>query len=361
MKSRIVVLSGDGIGPEVTAAAIEVLRAIALRFAHDFEFDEHPIGGNAVDRDGDPLPTSTRAAALRADAVLLGAVGGPRWDSAPAEQWPERGLLRLRSAMAVFANLRPVRPHPALAHLSPIRPERTAGVDILFIRELTGGLYFAEPKRQWVDSGTARAVDTLAYDEHEIRRVVELAFRLAASRRGRVTSIDKANVLATSRLWRDVAKQVAAAHPAIALDHQLVDSAAMRLVTHAASFDVVVTENMFGDILTDEAAILTGSLGLLPSASLSEASGAGASGGKGRGLYEPIHGSAPDIAGQGISNPIGAILSAALLLRWSLGLEVEAQAIESAVDRAITAGLRTRDLGGTARTGEATAAIVHQL
>ncbi len=360
MKASIVTLPGDGIGPEVTAAAVATLEAVATRFGHEFFFDEHAIGGGALDRGMPPLPDSTLAAARTADAVLLGAVGGPRWDAAPSEHRPERGLLRLRQGLGVFANLRPVRSHPALLGISPLRPEHVVGVDLLFVRELTGGLYFAEPKWRCRDGGTDRAVDTLAYDEHEIRRVVELAFRLAADRRSRVTSIDKANVLQTSRLWRDVTTAIASEHPAIALDHQLVDSAALRLLTHAASFDVVVTENMFGDILTDEAAVLVGSLGLLPSASVS---GLGAAA-KGPGLFEPIHGSAPDLTGRGIANPIGAILSAALLLRWSLGLESEASAIESAVARALDRGLRTADLaprGEAATTAEATRAVIHEL
>ncbi len=350
MKASIALLPGDGIGPEVTGAAVSVLKAVADRFGHDLTFAEHPIGGAALDAVGEPLPAATLAACRAADAVLLGAVGGPRWDGAPEGRRPERGLLALRRGLGVFANLRPVRLHPALAAASPLRPERLAGVDLLVVRELTGGLYFAEPKGRSRDAATGaeRAVDTLAYDEHEIRRVVELAFRLAAGRRRKVTSIDKANVLATSRLWREVATEVGAAHPDIALDHQLVDSAAMRLITHAGSFDVVVTENMFGDILSDEAAVLAGSLGLLPSASL---------GASGPGLYEPIHGSAPDIAGRGIANPLGAILSAALLLRWSLHLETEAAAIEHAVADAIIAGLRTPDLGGAAKMTEVTAAV----
>jgi 3-isopropylmalate dehydrogenase len=360
MKASIVTLPGDGIGPEVTAAAVATLEIVATRFGHAFLFDEHPIGGGALDRGLPPLPDSTLAAARAADAVLLGAVGGPRWDAAPSEHRPERGLLRLRQGLGVFANLRPVRPHPALLGISPLRPEHVVGVDLLFVRELTGGLYFAEPKWRRRQDGTDRAVDTLAYDEHEIRRVVELAFRLAADRRSKVTSIDKANVLQTSRLWRDVATAIGHENPAIALDHQLVDSAAMRLLTDGASFDVLVTENMFGDILTDEAAALVGSLGLLPSASLSGLRGDAS----GPGLYEPIHGSAPDIAGQGIANPLGAILSAALLLRWSLGLETEARAIESAVEAALDRGLRTADLrpaGEMATTAEATRAVIREI
>jgi 3-isopropylmalate dehydrogenase len=364
VKASIAVLPGDGIGPEVTAAAVDVLERIAQRGGHDFAFDRHPIGGEALERTGHPLPPETLRAARQADAVFLGAVGGPRWDSAPAAVRPERGLLGLRQGLGVFANLRPIRPHPALVDRSPVRAERLAGVDLVFVRELTGGLYFAEPKRRSVDDGVRSAVDTLAYDEREIRRVVELAFALAAGRRGRVTSIDKANVLASSQLWREVTDEVAQGFPQVALDHQLVDAAAMRLIDRPAAFDVVVTENLFGDVLTDEAAVLCGSLGLIPSASLAGLRAPGSVGSAGSagsadaaattpGLYEPIHGSAPDIAGRGIANPIGAILSAALLLRYSLGLEAEARAIEQAVDRALAEGLRTADLVDGDRAGAA--------
>ena len=281
------------------------------------------------------MPPETLAACRAADAVLLGAVGGPKWDDPQATVRPEQGLLGLRAALGLYANLRPVRPHPALAHRSPLRPERVAGVDLLVVRELTGGLYFGEPRGRTQTPDGERAVDTLVYTEGEIRRVVRLAFRLAVQRRSVVTSVDKANVLESSRLWRRVATEIGRAHPAVRLEHQLVDSCAMRLLTHAAQFDVIVTENLFGDILTDEAAALAGSLGVLPSASL----------GDGRcGMYEPIHGSAPDIAGRGLANPFGTILSCALLLRHSLGLEEEARVIESAVDRAITAGCHTADL-----------------
>ena len=343
MKATIVLLPGDGIGPEVVTEARRVLEAIAHKFSHSFTFEDHLIGGASIDAHGTALADNALAACRAADAILLGAVGGPAWSDPNAKVRPEQGLLGLRKALGLWANLRPVRPYPELVDSSPLRPERLAGVDLLVLRELTGGLYFGPRGRNEVD-GRRRAFDTLEYTDHEIERIVTLAFQLAKGRRGRVTSIDKANVIESSRLWRQVANEVGARHPDIALDHQLVDSAAMRLITAPASFDVIVTENMFGDILTDEAAVLAGSLGLCPSASI----------GDGRcGLYEPIHGSAPDIAGQGIANPIGTILSAAMLLRHSLKLEAEAQAIEKAVAGAITAGVRTADIVTPGSTGSA--------
>ncbi len=335
MKATIVLLPGDGIGPEVVREARSVLEVIATRFGHSFEFVERLIGGAAIDATGKPLPDETLAACERADAVLLGAVGGPKWDDPKAKVRPEQGLLAIRKGLGLFANLRPVRVHPALASVSPLKADRIEGVDVLFIRELTGGLYFGWPRFREEVGDRRRAVDTLEYNEDEIRRVVRLAFKLARTRKKRVTSVDKANVLESSRLWREVAIEVAPEFPDVTLEHQLVDSCAMRLVTNAKSFDVIVTENMFGDILTDEAAVLAGSLGLLPSASL----GAGT-----RGLYEPIHGSAPDIAGKGIANPIGTILSAAMLLRHSLNLETEADAVERAVREVIADGARSADM-----------------
>jgi len=352
MHARIVLLPGDGIGPEVVAEAARLLQAVAARSGHTFDYTEHLIGGCSIDRSGVALTDETLADCRAADAVLLGAVGGPKWDDPQAGVRPEQGLLGLRKGMNVFANLRPVKVHPALAAASPLKPEKLKDVDILVVRELTGGLYFGQPKGRQREDGSERAVDTLEYHDYEIHRVVELAFRLAEGRRSRVSSVDKANVLESSRLWREVAIQVGAQHPHVALEHVLVDTAAMRLVTNPAAFDVLVTENMFGDILTDEASVLAGSMGVLPSASL---------GASGPGLYEPIHGSAPDIAGKGIANPVGAILSAALLLRHSLGLEPEAAAIERAVDAAITSGCTTADLGGPLNTRQMADEVIARL
>ena len=336
MNAKIVLLPGDGIGPEVVGEARCVLDAVAQLFGHQFEYSEQLLGGCAIDATGTAIPEATLKACQGANAVLLGAVGGPKWDDPQAKVRPEQGLLAIRKGLGLYANLRPVKAIPSLAKLSPLKPERVAGVDFLVIRELTGGLYFGQPKGRTITPEGEQAVDTLIYTEHEIRRIVRLAFNLARGRRKLVTSIDKANVLESSRLWRQIAIQVGKEFPDVKLEHQLVDSAAMRLITHAAQFDVIVTENMLGDILTDEAAVLAGSLGLLPSASLGE--------GK-LGLYEPIHGSAPDIAGKGIANPTGTILSAAMLLRHSLGLEAEARAIEAAVSAAIDEGCHTGDLG----------------
>jgi 3-isopropylmalate dehydrogenase len=352
MEANIVLLPGDGIGPEVLGATVRVLDAIAQHGGHNFRYDRHLIGGCAIDAHGVALTDETLAACRQADAVLLGAVGGPRWDDPTAAVRPEQGLLGLRKGLGVFANLRPVRVHPKLAGASPLRPEKLAGVDLLVVRELTGGLYFGQPKGRTLVDGHIRAVDTLEYSDGEVERIVDLAFRLARGRRRKLASVDKANVLESSRLWRQVTNEVATRYPDVALEHVLVDTAAMRLVASPASFDVIVTENMFGDILTDEAAVLSGSMGLLPSASL---------GASGPGLYEPIHGSAPDIAGLGVANPCGTVLSAALMLRHSLGLDAEAQAIESAVERAIDSGALTRDLGGSLGTEEMTAHILKQM
>jgi 3-isopropylmalate dehydrogenase len=331
MRALIAVLPGDGIGPEVIAAACAVLTRVARDGGHELQLREAPIGGAAIEACGEPLPRATLESCRAADAVLLGAVGGPRWDGAPRR--PEQGLLDLRRALGLFANLRPVRVHPALADASPLRAHVLRSVDLLFVRELTGGIYFGARTRT-----DERAEDVCVYTAGEVRRVVRVAAAAARSRRGRLASVDKANVLATSRLWREVASEVVAREfPEVALEHLLVDAMAMHLVTRPASFDVIVTENLFGDILSDEAAALAGSIGLLPSASLRDDR---------FGLYEPIHGSAPDLAGRGVANPYGAILSAALLLRHSLGLEPEAARIEAAVARAIAGGARTRDLAG---------------
>ncbi|HUI10078.1 MAG TPA: 3-isopropylmalate dehydrogenase [Bacteroidota bacterium] len=352
MNARIVVLAGDGIGPEVTASARAVLERVAALGSHRLSFEECLIGGCSIDECGSALSPGVLEACRASDAVLLGAVGGPRWDNPAAAVRPEQGLLGLRKGLCLYANLRPVKPHPALADATPLRAERVRGVDIIVVRELTGGLYFGTPRLRERKDGRLRAVDTMEYTEDEIRRVVALAFRLAARRRKKVTSVDKANVLETSRLWRQVTQEVAAEFPGVALEHMLVDTAAMRLVSAPAAFDVLVTENMFGDILTDEASVLAGSMGLLPSASIGDG---------GPGVYEPIHGSAPDIAGRGIANPLGAILSAAMLLRHSLGLEEEAAAVERAVDGVIARGIRTQDIGGRAGTADVTQAVLQSI
>ena len=352
MDYKITLLPGDGIGPEVVHEAVRVLDEIANQCIHVFHYQERLMGGCSIDKYGTSLTDETLADCQAADAILFGAVGGPKWDDPNAKDRPERGLLALRKGLGVFANMRPVKVHPALIDASPLKPERLKGVDILVLRELTGGLYFGQPKMREMKDGKERAVDTLEYYDFEIRRILELAFKLSKTRKKKVTSVDKANVLESSRLWRQTATQVGKENPEVTLEHQLVDSAAMKLITGPASMDVVVTENMFGDILTDEASVLAGSMGMLPSASLSET---------GIGLYEPIHGSAPDLAGQGIANPVGTILSAALMLRYSLKMEEEALIVEKAVDQAITDGARTADLGGTLTTRQMTDEIIKHL
>jgi 3-isopropylmalate dehydrogenase len=341
MKAMIAVLPGDGIGPEVIAEALRALERIARLYGHRFEVRELPFGGGAIDAAGEPLPPETLASCLDAEAVLLGAIGGPKWSDPKAAVRPEQGLLALRRELGVYANLRPVRVHPALLPASTLKPEVIRGVDLLFVRELTGGIYFGEKRRE-----TFAASDLCTYTVAEIERIVRIAARLARQRRGKLVSIDKANVLETSRLWREVATRlVRAEFPELALEHMLVDAAAMHLIRRPAELDVLVTENMFGDILTDEASMLAGSLGLLPSASLGEGT---------RGLYEPIHGSAPDIAGRGIANPYGALLSAALLLRHSLALGEEAAALENAVSTAIAAGALTPDIAVSGQRARST-------
>ena len=351
MHADIVVLPGDGIGPEVTAAAVEVLQAVASAYGHDFTFDQHLIGGAAIDATGEALPESTLAACKRADAVLLGAVGGPKWSDPKATVRPEQGLLALRKGLGLYANLRPVKPHPAALSASPIKPHLLNGVDLVVVRELTGGIYFGKKQR---DANSAS--DLCEYSVGEVERVVRRAAELARQRRGHLTSVDKANVLETSRLWREVTTRVMAEEfPDVTLEHQLVDSMAMHLLSRPREYDVIVTENMFGDILTDEASMLAGSMGLLPSASLGDGSA---------GLYEPIHGSAPDIAGRGVANPYAAILSAAMLLRHSLGLTDEADCVELAVSQALDAGAFPADInvGSTAiGTKAATAAVLEHL
>jgi 3-isopropylmalate dehydrogenase len=349
---KITLLPGDGIGPEVVGEAVRVLETIASKYKHTFTFQERLMGGCSIDKFGSSLTDETLADCVASDSVLLGAVGGPKWDDPKAKDRPERGLLALRKGLGVFANLRPVKVHPALIDGSPLKPEKLQGVDILVIRELTGGLYFGFPKGRDVKDGRERAVDTLEYYDYEIKRIMKLAFDLAKGRKKKVTSVDKANVLESSRLWRQIATQMGKENPDVELEHVLVDTAAMRLITGPAWMDVVVTENMFGDILTDEASVLAGSMGMLPSASLGEST---------IGLYEPIHGSAPDIAGKGIANPVGTILSSAMMLRHSFKLEAEAAAIEKAVDETITAGARTADLGGTLTTRQMADEIIKRM
>ena len=341
MAHHIVTLPGDGIGPEILAPTLELLRGLG-----DFEFEEHPFGGAAIDRHGTALTDETLAACMRADAVLLAAVGGPKWDTTdPHAPRPEQGLLGLRKGLGLYANLRPVKPLPALYEASPLRRERIEGTDLLVVRELTGGIYFGEKTRT-----DDYASDVCAYSREEIERIARIAFGAA---RAKVSSVDKANVLETSRLWREVVMELHAREfPHIQLEHVLVDNAAMQLVSAPRHFDTILTENMFGDILSDEAAMITGSIGMLPSASL---------GGDGPGLFEPVHGSAPDIAGRGIANPLAMFLSAALMLRHGLSMESEAAAVEAAVEGAVASGLRTPDLGGAAGTEEATRAVLEQL
>jgi 3-isopropylmalate dehydrogenase len=333
---RIAVLPGDGIGPEVVAAALLVLAAVGERFKLRFRLSEYPMGAAGVTAQGDPFPAETRAAVRQADAVLLGAVGDPSLDNAPRHLRPETGLLALRALLGVYANLRPVAMHPALADCSPLRPERLVGIDMIILRELTGGLYYGEPR----GNDGAEAMNTLRYTRREIERIARLGFELARGRRRRLLSVDKANVLETSQLWRQVVTTLAPEYPEVQVEHIYVDYAAMRLVSDPASIDVLLTENMFGDILSDEAAVLAGSLGLLPSASL----------GDGPGLFEPIHGSAPPLAGKDLANPIGTIASVALLLRHGLKQVEAANAIDRAIHRVLSDGARTRDI---ARPGEA--------
>ena len=346
----VVVLPGDGIGPEVTEHAAAVLERACARAGVELQLQQRLIGGAAIEAEGRPLLDETVAACREADAVLLGAVGGPQWDHLTGDMRCESGLLKLRKELGVFANLRPVRVHPALAQRSTLKPEVIEGVDMLVVRELTGGVYFGLPRGREGSGPSETARDSMVYTRAEIERVARAAFELARGRRGKLTSVDKQNVLVTSRLWRDVVSELAAEYPDVDLEHQLVDACAMRLVREPRAFDVVVTENLFGDILTDEAAMLTGSLGMLPSASLGEPGAPG--------LYEPIHGSAPDIAGQGKANPMGSILCVAMMLRSSLGLPEMAAAVEAAVDEVIEAGTLTPDLGGTSSTAEVADAVL---
>ena len=345
---RIALLPGDGIGGEVIGQAVRVLDAVGGRFDHSFEYSEDLVGGASIDAHGVALRDETLDMCQAQDAVLFGAVGGPKWDDPKASVRPEQAILGLRKGLGLFANIRPVKMLPILADATPLKRETVEAVDMVVLRELTGGIYFGEPQRRWEEDGQRKAVDTLTYSEHEVERIVRLGFETARGRRKLLTSVDKANILDTSRMWREITEEVAKDYPDVTLEHRLVDACAMDLIRHPSYFDVIVTENMFGDILTDEASMLAGSMGMLPSASLGEGSS---------GLYEPIHGTAPDIAGQGIANPMAMILSAALMLRYSLGLEAEATAIEEAVTETLAAGHRSADLAGEGEESLGTEAL----
>lgn len=346
MSKQILILPGDGIGPEIMAEAIKVLNLANDRYALDFELVEDVIGGAAIDRHGVPLADETLARARAAEAVLLGAVGGPKWDRIERDIRPERGLLKIRSQLGLFANLRPAILYPQLAEASTLKPEVVAGLDILIVRELTGGIYFGAPRGIEQGNGERRAYDTLPYSESEIRRIARVGFDMARLRGGKLCSVDKANVLASSQLWREVVEEVAKDYGDVELSHMYVDNAAMQLVRAPKQFDVIVTDNMFGDILSDEASMLTGSIGMLPSASLDADN---------KGMYEPCHGSAPDIAGQGIANPLATILSVSMMLRYSFARSDAADAIERAVSQVLDQGLRTGDIhsAGTRQVGTA--------
>ncbi len=347
MQFNLVVLPGDGIGPEVASEAIKVLQAIGNRFGHNFNLHYGLVGGIAIDQTGEALPKDTLKMCQSSDAVLLGAVGGPKWDDPKAKVHPEDGLLALRKSLGLFANLRPVKVFPVLVDSTNLKPEVIKGVDFIFVRELTGGLYFGRPKRQWQTSRGRRAIDSMAYSEQEIERIVRVGFELARGRRKKLISVDKANVLQSSRLWRQVAMEVAEDYSDIELEHMLVDACAMRLIQNPKYLDVVVTENTFGDILTDEASMLAGSMGMLPSASLA---GVPREGVNIFGMYEPIHGSAPRRAGLDMANPIATILSIAMMLRYSLGLANESQIIETAVEEVLQHDYRTYDIMDKGKT-----------
>lgn len=351
MKKNIILLPGDGIGPEIMDAAIDVLQAIAKKFHHTFNFSEHLIGGVAIDQLDTPLPDETINACLQADAVLLGAVGGPKWDKNPSALRPERGLLGIRKALDLYANLRPVKGFRKLLGASPLKEDIIKGSDLLIVRELTGGLYFGRPSERSSDG--SHVVDTLAYSREEMERIIDKGYQSAQLRNKKLTSVDKANVLESSKLWREIVDEKKRQYPDVHVEHLLVDAAAMKLITHPSDFDVIVTENMFGDILSDEASVLTGSLGMLPSASLAE---------NGVGLYEPAHGSAPDIAGLGIANPIAMLMSSSMMLRYSFSLEQEAKAIELAIEDCVNKGLHTADLhvenGTKVTTKQMTEAVI---
>ncbi len=363
MRASLVLMPGDGVGPEIVGATEVVMNAVEVRFGHRFEREDVAIGGAAFDAYGVPLRPEDIELSKAADAILLGAVGGPKWDTVDIDLRPERGLLALRKAMGLYANLRPVSVIPSLEGASPVKAEIVRDVDLIVVRELTGGIYFGKPSKQWVSNNGRSAVDTMRYRESEIERVVRLAFELARTRRNHLASVDKSNVLATSRLWREIVDELAPEYPDVTVEHVLVDAMAMRLIRQPSRFDVIVMENMFGDILTDEASVLAGSIGLLPSASLG-ARESNANGGR-KGLYEPIHGSAPAMAGQDRANPTGTILSFALLLNLSLGLSAESLAVETAVIDTIGEGIRTPDIAtstsravGTREFGEAVASRI---
>ncbi|MEI3604218.1 3-isopropylmalate dehydrogenase [Pseudogracilibacillus sp. SE30717A] len=353
MKKKIIVLPGDGIGKEIMDAAVEVLSTVSHKYNHEFIFEQHEIGGTSYDKYGEPLTDETVEACLRADAILLGAIGGPKWDSLPPHLRPEQGLLKIRKALNLFANIRPIKGFKPLLHASPLKESVIQGSDIYIVRELTGGLYFGTPRERREDGNVA--VDTLLYHREEIERIVEKGFESARLRNKHLTSVDKANVLESSRLWREIVEEKKADYPDVKVDHMLVDSAAMKLITDPTYFDVIVTENLFGDILSDEGSVLTGSIGMLPSASLSETIG----------LFEPVHGSAPDIAGKGIANPLGMILSAAMMLRYSFNLNEEASLIEHAVEKSLEQGYHTSDLnikdGKQVNTKEMTEIVIRNL
>ena len=353
MEKNIAVLPGDGIGPEIIEAAIKVLEKTAAKYGHTFHFTKYLIGGASLDKYEEPLTDATVDACLSSDAILLGAIGGPKWDTLPGHLRPEQGLLKIRKALNLFANIRPIKGFAPLLHASPLKESVIKGSDIYIVRELTGGLYFGTPRERRDNGNTV--VDTLVYERHEIERIVEKGFESARIRNKHLTSVDKANVLESSRMWREIVEEKSKDYPDVKVDHMLVDSAAMKLITDPSYFDVIVTENLFGDILSDEASVLTGSIGMLPSASLSDNIG----------LFEPVHGSAPDIAGQGIANPLGTILSAAMMLKFSFDLVEEAGAIERAVERALEAGYHTGDLsienGTVLSTAEMTEKVIENI
>ncbi len=352
LQKKIAVLPGDGIGKEIVAGTVQVMQTIAEQFNHQFEFEYGRIGGEAIDVDGNPLPEETVSLCKNSDAILLGAVGGPKWDNNPPALRPEAGLLAIRKKMGLFANLRPVQAIPSLADASTLKKEVIDGVDLMIVRELTGGIYFGTPRERRIENGKELVVDTLSYTNEEIERIIRKAFDLAMIRRKKVTSVDKANVLESSRVWREIANNVAKDYPEVELEHMLVDNAAMQLIRNPKQFDVIVTENMFGDILSDEASMLTGSLGMLASASLSA---------DGPGLYEPVHGSAPDIAGQNKANPLATILSAAMMLKYSFNLIEEGNTIEEAVNQVLEQGYRTADIADGAKYVLTTTEMVEQV